>query len=149
MSAYILFNVSQEQVKNIQLLQTASDALFHDSMKMIIFMLISLEVLNCKELFDNSSSEFKSATRVAILGIAKFIASKIYEKYATGESFFILCLESMTAYSSWLPHLEMLRNNSSNKEIKLNYSCIGKCTYLTTLTGKYAEKEFQFNSQNL
>ena len=116
---------------------------------MIIFMLMSLGVLNCKELFDDSSSEFQSATQVAILGILKFIALKIFEKMATGESFSILCLESMTAYSSWLPHLEKFRNDSNNKEIKLNYSCIGKCTYLTTLTGKYAEKEFQFNSQNL
>ena len=69
------------------------------------------------------------------------------EKYTTGDSFFILCLESMTAYTSWLPHLKKLKVKSDGM-VCIDYDNIEySIPWFTDISGFYIRRDFKFSEQ--
>ena len=122
-------------------MQKNSLVFFQDIPMLIIQLFILLGVLNCPELLEDSLTFYISLLST-LLNLSVFIVTKIFEKNATDEKFVMLCLEGMTAYISWLPHVHKMRK-SKNFNLHLNFgNLLANIPMATSLFGAHFSVQF-------
>ena len=147
-STFLVIDIDQFTFDGIQQLQYNSLIFFQDIPLLIIQVLIFTEVLNCKELLEDSLT-FYISFGSTVLNMVTFFFIKRLEMQAANESFIMICLEGMTANISWLPHSKKIRDYD-NPNLNIDFGNLKtSIPFFTKSLGFYFQVNFQFNDITL